>query len=207
MSERELIAETMIYAVGPDGNGFDIHMTVATPYQADTGEWACSVALSGLHRDSAVIRGVDSWQALVLAMRLARQLLSLFVEDGGKLFRERHAKEVSLNNLFWDEVSHVPEVPNPDGDLSPEEQARVDLLTLDELKAIDEAILANCSVQFQKVARVVGAVMNLNAAINKHIPDVFYAQRLYQLVDNGKLTSQGRLGYMRYCEVRLASSE
>ena len=39
------------------------------------------------------------------------------------------------------------------------------------------------------------------------IPDIFYSQRVRHLVEEGKLESQGNLGYMRYSEVRLPSKE
>ena len=35
------------------------------------------------------------------------------------------------------------------------------------------------------------------------IPDVFYAQRVRKLVEDGHLEAQGNLAYMRYSEVRL----
>ena len=36
------------------------------------------------------------------------------------------------------------------------------------------------------------------------LPDMFYAQRVYKLVEDGLLESQGRINYMRFCEVRIA---
>lgn len=204
MTERELIAERTFYVVSDDGHGFEIRLRVGKPYQMESGDWACPVALSGLHGRLPEMHGVDSWQALMLAIRATKTLLGFFVEGGGKLFFKQGGDELSLNDIFWDALSSSePEVPQADEPLSPDRQALVDQLTAEELQSVDDAIMANCSVQFRKVARVVGGAMNQNAAMDKHLPDAFYAQRVYKLVEAGKLVSQGKLGYMRFCEVRL----
>lgn len=89
-----------------------------------------------------------------------------------------------------------------DEPLTSEQEAIVGALTADELSTIDDAILANCSMQFRKVAKVVGLVMNLELT-DKPLPDHFYAQRVYRLVESGKLVSEGEIGSMRFCEVKL----
>ncbi len=96
------------------------------------------------------------------------------------------------------------ETPVPDGPLSEEEQNRVDRLNDDDLRSIDEALLSHCSsVHFRKVARVVGSAMMDREDRFEGIPDIFYSQRVTKLVESGRLEHQGRLGYMRFCEVRL----
>jgi len=47
----------------------------------------------------------------------------------------------------------------PDGPLTPEEQAQAHLLTAADLKRIDEFLLSNTSHQWRKVARVIGQTM------------------------------------------------
>jgi len=206
MTEKELIAERTIYAVSEDGHGFEIRLMIGKPYQTDSGEWACPLALSGLHDRLHDMYGIDSWQSMIVAIRLMKLLLGFFIEAGGKLFTEQGCDEISLDDIFLDETpSSEPEVPQPDGPLSSEQQVLVNDLAPEELMAIDDVILANCSVQFRKVARVVGGTMQQNAAKDKHLPDIFYAQRIYKLVEMGKLISQGKPGYMRFCEVRLPS--
>jgi hypothetical protein len=93
--------------------------------------------------------------------------------------------------------------PDPDGDLSDEQQARVDQLSDEELRKIDDALLSYCSFQYRKVARVVGTILMERDESYKGIPDIFYSQRVTKLVESGRLEHQGRLGYMRFCEVRL----
>jgi hypothetical protein len=84
-----------------------------------------------------------------------------------------------------------------------EQQARIDKLTVDHLQKIDEAILANASSQWRKVSRVAGSAMMANSGTVPSIPDIFYAERIRDLVTAGKLESQGNLAAMRFREVRL----
>ncbi len=47
----------------------------------------------------------------------------------------------------------------PDGDLTPDQVKLVEQLTDAEIQAIDDALLANTSDKWRKVARVVGRVI------------------------------------------------
>jgi hypothetical protein len=207
MIEREMIAERVIWAVDQNSRGFDIAVMIGRPYQiTDTpnGDWACPVALIGLHRAPRDIRGVDSWQALTLAQEVLRVLLKLFVESGGKLFREKDGEEITVESLFLQSPSDVPdEKPEPLPPLTDEQQERVNRLTAEELQMIDDALLASASIQFRKVARVVGGAMQATADSIDVVPDTFYAGRVRRLVDEDRLVSRGNVEYMRFGEVKL----
>ena len=58
-----------------DGNRLGVTIEIGSPYQCGPEEWACSVALNGLHDKLRDIRGGDALQALCLALRLAFSLL------------------------------------------------------------------------------------------------------------------------------------
>ena len=88
-----------------------------------------------------------------------------------------------------------------------EQQSRIDKLTDDHLRLIDEAILANASLQWQKVARVIGSAMDSTVDSVPRVPDSFYAERIRQLVATGQLESEGNLDAMRSCEVRLPDKQ
>ena len=94
----------------------------------------------------------------------------------------------------------------PDGDLTPDQVELVEQLTDAEIQAIDDALLANTSDKWRKVARVVGTTMMELPNRVEGIPDVYYSQRVQKLVKDGLLESQGNLSYMRYSEVRLPGS-
>lgn len=99
------------------------------------------------------------------------------------------------------EIAEVPGKPDPD--LTPEQRSRVDQLTDDQIRIIDDSLMANASVQWRKMARVIGSAMTDNSELIQNVPDVFYAERLRKLVKDGKLESEGDLDYMRFSEVRL----
>ena len=97
------------------------------------------------------------------------------------------------------------EVPIANPLLSAEEQVAVSKLTDTDIRVIDAAILANSSNRWLKVARVVS---HTEEELRQRYPElsyIFYAQRLIQLVEVGRLDSQGDLEYMRFSEVRIPS--
>jgi len=199
MSDKKPIAEITIFAIDHESREFEIRAAVGVPYETDSGEWACPVTLEGLLGLNHDIYGVDSWQSLVLAQRIVHNILSYFVADGGKLFWEKGGEEISVAELYGD----VEETREPDWPPTEEQQARIDELTPEHIRLIDEAILANASSQYRKVARVVGTAMQANDGLVPKVPDIFYAERVRNLVAEGKLESQGNLLYMGFSEVRL----
>ena len=97
----------------------------------------------------------------------------------------------------------LPEDYEPDPQLTKEQIALVNKLSEMDIKRIDKALLSNTCQVWRKVARVVGTTMMELPDRIKGIPDIYYAQRIRQLVEEGKLESQGNLACMRYSEVRL----
>lgn len=95
------------------------------------------------------------------------------------------------------------EIPIANPPLTAEEQSFAAKLSDADLKAIDATVLANSSDEWLKVARVVARTTDALKNRYPNLSDVFYAQRLCQLVDKGRLHSQGNLLYMRFSEVRL----
>jgi hypothetical protein len=95
------------------------------------------------------------------------------------------------------------EIPMANPPLSVEEQCVVAQLTDVDRQDIDAAILAQCSNHWFKVTRV---TCDAEKALSDRYPGlsyIFYAQRLIQLVEQGRLESQGNLEHMRFSEVRL----
>lgn len=90
----------------------------------------------------------------------------------------------------------------PDPELSGNELVRVAQLTDSDIRRIDEALVAAASVNWRKVARIVRFAMNEPTRVAR-IPDIYYAKRVRELVEAGRLESQGDLHYMRFSEVRL----
>jgi len=91
-----LIAERRWFAVAPDGEEFDLIIRLGQPYPATNASWACPLTLEGLHKKLPDIHGIDSLQAIELAMKLAADLVCSFAEKGGKIFWSRDGDQVSL---------------------------------------------------------------------------------------------------------------
>ena len=83
------------------------------------------------------------------------------------------------------------------------QQNQIDKLTSSELQDIDSALMSNTAKGWRKIARVVGTTMMELESTYKGLPDLFYGQRMVDLVKKGKLLSQGDITRMRYSEVKL----
>lgn len=99
------------------------------------------------------------------------------------------------------------EIPEANPPLSVAEQSVVAHLNHADLQAIDATILAQASDHWLKVARVVGSTADALEVQYPGLSYVYYAQRLRQLVDDGRLESKGNLAYMRFSEVRLTQPQ
>ncbi|MED1304567.1 DUF3658 domain-containing protein [Bacillus pacificus] len=64
----------------------------------------------------------------------------------------------------------------------------------------DLSILENTANEYQKASYVVGNVMGES---DQRIGDTYLAYRVYQLIQQGKLSYQGDLGFLREFEIRL----
>ena len=95
------------------------------------------------------------------------------------------------------------DIPQPDPSLTPEEELKVARLSIEDIKIIDKALLSQACDRWRKVAAIVSFCMHDLEDRVFGIPDIYYAQRVRKLVDKGLLESQGKLGYMRFSEVRL----
>jgi len=90
-----------------------------------------------------------------------------------------------------------------DRDLTKDEALLIAGLPAELITRMDDALLAKATHRFQKVARIVGGVMQSFSDGPSGIPDIYYARRIAKLVNAGLLESQGNLGRMRFSEVRL----
>ena len=96
--------------------------------------------------------------------------------------------------------------PTPDPELDQQQKLFVAALDPASVKKIDELLLSFAAHNWRKVAMLVGMAMSDPSHI-KGVPDIFYAQRVRLLVENGSLESQGNLQAMRFSEVRYASQD
>src|SRR5689334_12822526 len=79
-----VLAQRKLVGRSANGEQFDIEIQIGTPFR-DGEDWACPVSMTPLYDRLANIYGVDSFQAVSLALRLVRRLLDNFREKGGTL--------------------------------------------------------------------------------------------------------------------------
>jgi hypothetical protein len=80
------VATMVFIAVKPSGERQRIRVSLCRPVQTPHGDWSCHVEGGDFVRGPRVgAVGVDSWQALCLALSLVRRSLDDFLQDGGRL--------------------------------------------------------------------------------------------------------------------------
>jgi hypothetical protein len=124
-------------------------------------------------------------------------------ELGGFYISERVLDETRWPDGFElaneDEAAAKPIAPMND-----QHQAVVDSLGLEQLQAIDPAILREAQPRWHKVARIVGNLRSTWPAFPMEAPLQLFVQRIESLVGRGKLEALGDLRRIGYSEVRLA---
>jgi hypothetical protein len=97
---EEIIAEKDLIGVNPDRSRFKIMLKIGKPYMVDGGQWACSVGAIGLYKRLREIRGNDSLQALLQAIKFLQQLIEYFIDDGGILLSAVDETPVNMSDIF-----------------------------------------------------------------------------------------------------------
>jgi hypothetical protein len=101
MLSTPTVAEISIDAISPEGEAFVIELEIGTPYERGRDDWACPVALRGLYARLADPSGVDSFQALCMAISLAQDLLQAFRLKGGRLLMETEDFPLEAYAFGW----------------------------------------------------------------------------------------------------------
>lgn len=86
-------------------------------------------------------------------------------------------------------------------------QAFADALSTDDIALIDRKLLSHSVAHWRKSARVAAScLMELPEELKAIHPD-FLSGRIKHLIDEGRLIHQGDLNRLRFCEIRLSSSD
>jgi hypothetical protein len=97
---ENIIASRKVKAVDSKGKAFNLEIVIGLPFQVSQDEWTCPVSLEGLYKHRGPIFGVDSLQALMLAIKFVKDLLEDFFEKGGNIYWFDDSKPVSLDELL-----------------------------------------------------------------------------------------------------------
>jgi hypothetical protein len=92
VAERELVGEAA-------GRGrFAVRIRIGKPYSSDV-DWACPVTVEGVDWPFPDMHGIDSLQALTLALQFARHAIENFLQKGGTLFWPE-GEPATLESIF-----------------------------------------------------------------------------------------------------------
>ena len=88
-----------------------------------------------------------------------------------------------------------------------EEIAQMTASSLEERVATQALILRECSDRWQKVAKIVGDLLDEFERTYPHLPLAFLQATMEKLEDLGRVEIVGDVWAMRYSEIRLAQSK
>jgi len=91
---------TRLLCIRPDGERIEVTVAIGHPYPTGAGDWACPVEIDGLHGRLVDICGIDSLQALCLAIRLVEERLRAFAAAGGRILDPATEEAVVLEGYF-----------------------------------------------------------------------------------------------------------
>jgi hypothetical protein len=94
------IAERKVILKAADGAETLVTIKIGKPYKVDDLQWSCPVQAEGMHKKLVDQSGVDSFQALMLAQQLIRNLLKYFIEEGGVVLSVEDKSVVDVKTLF-----------------------------------------------------------------------------------------------------------
>ena len=96
----EFIAERQLYALDASGTKTQFRIRIGKPYAELDGErWACPAWLDGLDNRYPDMRGMDSLQAVTLALAFARNMMEGFAKRG-YTFQFSTGQTTSTDDLF-----------------------------------------------------------------------------------------------------------
>jgi hypothetical protein len=96
----EVVAESVVFVENASQRRKRVRIRVARPEPDPRGDFQCTVELKGLERRSKIY-GVDSFQALVLALRFLETRVSTLLEEGWRFFFREDDHEPLDARLIW----------------------------------------------------------------------------------------------------------
>jgi len=98
----DVVAERKLFVTFADGQSSEVHLRIGLPRPHPEIDWVCPVSAKGLRlwQGPTNVMGIDSWQALSLAMRLMRTMLSAEVEEGATFHWEDGEHAIGIDDLF-----------------------------------------------------------------------------------------------------------
>lgn len=95
-----LIAERELVLIDAGGERRPVRLCIHQPQEVAERTWTCQVVLDGLEDRCKDTIGVDSWQALTVAVAVIRQTLACLFDNGARLCEPQDGSDVTLDDLF-----------------------------------------------------------------------------------------------------------
>ncbi|MCG6971358.1 MAG: hypothetical protein LJE85_16450 [Gammaproteobacteria bacterium] len=99
MEEIETIAQRDVVCVNRAGEAQTVKIKISRPRSVNQ-LWETYVEMEGLYDKTFLIKGVDSFQAICLAMGFVRNALEKYLEEGGRLLWSDQSGEINLDTMF-----------------------------------------------------------------------------------------------------------
>src|SRR5258706_17450 len=100
LKNGDAIAERHVICERAGGGRVRVTLRIGKPYRASDVDWACPVEAEGLFENLADIHGIDSFQALVLAQGLLRNLMHGEVADGSTFWWADTHEQLDIEEMF-----------------------------------------------------------------------------------------------------------
>ena len=99
-----VVAERVIICERANGERIRVTLRIGKPFRASDVDWACPVEAEGLFERLADIHGVDSFQALLLAQGLLRNLMHGEAEDGSTFWWADTHEQLDVAEMFGRDI-------------------------------------------------------------------------------------------------------
>ena len=99
MTNEATMIERQWHGISPDGGEHAVSFRIGPPTQRNDGEWSAFVALLPMAPTPQAIFGIDSWQAVDLAMRHVAVLVTHYHEQGWRFYWEPGGDEATPDDL------------------------------------------------------------------------------------------------------------
>jgi uncharacterized protein DUF6968 len=97
---QQTTGTTDLVCIRPNGERIAVTVAIGHPFHTPEGDWGCPVTISGLHEGIATIYGLDSFQAICLAITFVRNRLASFLADRGRIVLPETGEEFPIDAYF-----------------------------------------------------------------------------------------------------------
>lgn len=99
MTPETIATSRTVFGIAPNGREYNVLFEVEVPTPREKGGWQAKVHLKNLDSKVHIIAGMDSWQAMTLAMRFVAARMGHFEEAGWNFYWEEGGDIVTSSQI------------------------------------------------------------------------------------------------------------